>query len=156
MRYLTDCHGISCSTTSSRIGPTRPRGSVVVVIIGLLAAMVVPAAVGQPEDARVAKAKKDIFSLVLALSMYRVDNSKFPTTEQGLTALVQRPTDPSIQHWRPGGYLQNISKDPWGNDYHYEFPGTHGQEYDVYTLGADNQPGGEGANADIGNWNMSD
>lgn len=151
MRYLTDCHGIGCSTASSRIGLTR-----FVVIIGLLAAMVVPAAVGQIEDTRAAKAKQDIQCLVVALTMFMLDNSKYPTTEQGLTALVQRPTDPSIQHWRPGGYLERLSKDPWGNDYHYEFPGTHGEEYDVYTLGADNQPGGEGDNVDIGNWNMSD
>ena len=162
MRYLTDRHGIRCSTTSSRIGLTRPRGftlieiMVVVVIIGLLAAMVVPAVVGQVERARVTKAKQDIQSFETALTMFQLDNSKYPTTDQGLTALVQQPTDPSIQHWRPGGYLQHIRKDPWGNDYHYEFPGTHGKEYDLYTLGADNQPGGEGADADIGNWNASD
>jgi len=74
----------------------------------------------------------------------------------GKQALVAQPTDPSIKHWRPGGYLQRISKDPWGNDYQYVFPGTHGQEYDLYSLGADGAPGGEGINADIGNWNISD
>jgi type II secretion system protein G len=81
--------------------------------------------------------------------MFKLDNSKYPSTEQGLAALVQPPTDPSIRHWRPGGYLEHVSKDPWGGDYHYENPGTHGKEYDLYTLGADDQPGGEGSNADI-------
>ena len=129
---------------------------VVVVIIGLLAAMVVPAVVGQVERARVTKEKQDIQGFETALAMFQLDNSKYPTTEQGLTALVEQPTDPSIRHWRPGGYLQHVSKDPWGSDYHYEYPGTHGKQYDLYTLGADNQPGGEGSDADIGNWNVSD
>ena len=75
---------------------------------------------------------------------------------RGLVALVQQPTDPSIRHWRPGGYLDQVSKDPWGSEYHYENPGTHGKEDDLYTLGADGEPGGEDANADIGNWNASD
>ena len=162
MSYLPDCRYVSCSTTSCRNGRARAGGftlieiMVVVVIIGLLAAMVVPAVVGQVEGARVTKAKQDIQGLETALAMFKLDNSKYPTTDQGLTALVQQPTDPSIRNWRPGGYLQHVSKDPWGYDYHYEFPGTHGKEYDLYTLGADNQPGGEGPDADIGNWNVSD
>ena len=129
---------------------------VVVVIIGLLAAAIVPAVIGQVDPARVTKARQDIQSLETALAMFKLDNSKYPSTEQGLAALVQPPTDPSIRHWRPGGYLQHVSKDPWGWDYHYENPGSHGKEYDLYTLGADDQPGGEGSNADIGNWNVSD
>ena len=148
---------ISCR---SDLGPaggfTLIEIMVVVVIIGLLAAMVVPAVVGQVERARVTKAKQDMQGFETALAMFKLDNSKYPTTDQGLTALVQQPTDPSIRNWRPGGYLQQVSKDPWGYDYHYEFPGTHGKEYDLYTLGADNQPGGEGPDADIGNWNVSD
>ena len=147
---------------SRRPGARRARGftlieiMVVVIIIGLLAAVIVPTVLSKVDDARVAKAKQDIQSLEAALSMYYLDNSKYPTSEQGLTALVQQPTDPSIKHWRPGGYLERISKDPWGNPYLYTFPGTHGKAYDLYTLGADGQPGGDGINADIGNWNLGD
>jgi general secretion pathway protein G len=126
---------------------------VVVVIIGLLAAVIVPQVVDKVDQARVAKAKQDITSLETALTMYRLDNSKYPTTDQGLSALTTQPTDPNIRHWRPGGYIKRISKDPWGNDYQYVYPGTHGGEYDLYSLGADNQPGGEGTDADVGNWN---
>ena len=95
---------------------------VVVIIIGLLAAVIVPTVIGKVDEARVAKAKQDIQALETALTMFRLDNSKYPTTEQGLTALVTQPTDPTIKHWRPGGYLQRISKDPWGNDYQYVYP----------------------------------
>jgi general secretion pathway protein G len=129
---------------------------VVVIIIGLLAAVIVPTVVSKVDDAKIAKAKQDIQSLEAALSMYYLDNSKYPTNEQGLTALVQQPTDPSIKHWRPGGYLERVSKDPWGNPYLYALPGSHNKQYDLYTLGADQQPGGEGVNADIGNWNLGD
>ena len=162
MSDLSDCRCVGCWRTSGRIDLVRVRGftlieiMVVVVIIGLLAAMIVPAVVHQVELARVAKAKQDIRSLETALTVFKLDNSKYPSTEQGLVALVEQPTDPSIRNWRPGGYLQHVSKDPWGWDYHYENPGTHGKEYDLYTLGADAQPGGEGADADIGNWNVSD
>jgi general secretion pathway protein G len=147
---------------SRRPGARRARGftlieiMVVVIIIGLLAALIVPSLMGNVDKANVAKAKEDVRALEAALSMYYLDNSKYPTSEQGITALVQQPTDPSIKHWRPGGYLERISKDPWGNPYLYTFPGTHGKAYDLYTLGADGQPGGDGINADIGNWNLSD
>ena len=129
---------------------------VVVIIIGLLAAVIVPSVISKVDEARVTKAKADIQSLETALTMFRLDNSKYPTTDQGLQSLVVAPTDPSIRHWRQGGYLQHVSKDPWGNDYQYVFPGTHGREYDLFTLGADGQPGGDGTNADIGNWNITD
>ena len=129
---------------------------VVVIIIGLLAAVIVPSVISKVDEARVAKAKADIQSLETALTMFRLDNSKYPTTDQGLQALMVQPTDPSIKHWRQGGYLQRVSKDPWGNDYQYVFPGTHGRDYDLYTLGADGAPGGDGNNADIGNWNVGD
>jgi general secretion pathway protein G len=129
---------------------------VVVIIIGLLAAVIVPQVISKVDEAKVTKAKSDIQSLETALTMYRLDNSKYPTTEQGLAALSTQPTDPSIKHWRPGGYIQRISKDPWGNDYQYVYPGTHGKEYDLFSMGADGQPGGEGLDADIGNWNISD
>jgi general secretion pathway protein G len=126
---------------------------VVVVIIGLLAAVIVPQVVSKVDEARVSKAKQDIASVETALTMFRLDNSKYPGTDQGLASLTTQPTDPSIRHWKPGGYVKRISKDPWGNEYQYVFPGTHGQEYDLYSLGADGQPGGDGNNADIGNWN---
>jgi general secretion pathway protein G len=129
---------------------------VVVIIIGLLAAVIVPQVINKVDEARVSKAKADIQSLETALTMYRLDNSKYPTSDQGLQALMVQPTDPSIRHWRIGGYLQRVSKDPWGQDYQYQFPGTHGKEYDLFTLGADAQPGGDGVNADIGNWNIGD
>src|SRR5689334_1890114 len=93
---------------------------VVVVIIGLLAAVIVPSVVGQVDKARVTKAKADVSALESALTLYRLDNSKYPTTEQGLAALTTQPTDPSIRNWRPGGYLtKKVPKDPWGNDYLY-------------------------------------
>jgi general secretion pathway protein G len=129
---------------------------VVVIIIGLLAAVIVPQVVSKVDEARVAKAKEDVQALETALTMFRLDNSKYPTTDQGLQALVQQPADPTIKNWRPGGYIQHISKDPWGNPYQYAYPGTHGREYDLYSFGADGQPGGDGINADIGNWNIGD
>lgn len=129
---------------------------IVVVIIGLLAAVIVPQLIGRVADARVAKARQDIQAIETALTMYQLDNAKYPTTDQGLRALVQQPTDPSIRHWRPGGYIKRASKDPWGNDYQYVYPGTHGGEYDLYSLGRDNQPGGDGEDADIGNWDVEE
>jgi general secretion pathway protein G len=128
---------------------------VVVVIIGLLAAMIVPSVVGHVEQARVTRAHQDIQALGTALTLYRIDNFKYPTTDQGLKALVERPADPTIKNWREGGYLQNASlKDPWGNDYQYVYPGTHGHEYDLYTLGANGEEGGTDSSSVIGNWNL--
>jgi general secretion pathway protein G len=129
---------------------------VVVIIIGLLAAVIVPQVVSKVDEAKVAKAKSDIQALEAALTMFRLDNSKYPTTDQGLQSLVTQPTDPSIHHWRPGGYLPRLSKDPWGNEYQYTSPGTHVKDFDLYSMGADGQPGGEGLDADIGNWNLTD
>ncbi|MDA8349929.1 MAG: type II secretion system major pseudopilin GspG [Pseudomonadota bacterium] len=126
---------------------------VVVVIIGLLAAVIVPEVVNKVDEARVAKAKEDIQSLETAITEYRLDNSVYPTTQQGLEALVKRPNDSSLTNWH-GPYIQRLVKDPWGHAYHYQYPGTHGLPYDLYTYGADNQPGGTGDNADIGNWNL--
>jgi general secretion pathway protein G len=129
---------------------------VVVIIIGLLAAVIVPTVISKVDEAKVAKTKADIQALETALTEFRLDNSKYPTSEQGLSSLVTQPTDPAIKHWRPGGYIQRISKDPWGNEYQYVYPGTHGKEYDLFSFGADGAPGGEGLDADIGNWNISD
>ena len=127
---------------------------VVVVIIGLLAAVIVPSMFGRVEEARVAKAKSDIQAIETGLTMYKLDNFKYPSTDLGLTALSTRPNDPTVRNWRAEGYLKRISKDPWGNPYQYVFPGTRGQDYDLFSLGADAREGGEGADADIGNWNL--
>lgn len=128
---------------------------VVVVIIGLLASVVMLNILPNVDKAKVNKAKEDVQSIELALKEFYLDNSKFPTNEQGLTALVTQPTDPTIRNWKVGGYIERISKDPWGNDYQYIFPGTHGKPYDLCSLGGDGQPGGDGINADICNWNLN-
>jgi general secretion pathway protein G len=126
---------------------------VVVVILGILAALVVPNVMSNIDKAEVAKAKQDIKAFETALSLYRMDNHKYPTTDQGLPALASQPNDPTVRNWKKGGYVQGgVKKDPWGNDYHYQYPGTHGSEYDIFTLGADGQEGGEDNNTDIGNW----
>lgn len=125
---------------------------VVVAILAILAVVVTPMVMDKPDQARVVKAKQDIAAISSALQLYKLDNYRYPTTEQGLEALVQKPTsEPVPKHWKP--YLQQVPKDPWGNDYLYLQPGEHG-DYDLYTLGADGQEGGEGINADIGNWNL--
>ena len=124
---------------------------VVVVILGLLAAIVVPKVMSRPDEARVVAAHADIAAIVQALKLYRLDNATYPSTEQGLAALVVRPgTDPQPLNWKPGGYLDRVPKDPWGKEYQYLNPGTHG-EIDVFSYGADQQPGGDGNNADIYN-----
>jgi general secretion pathway protein G len=159
-RLLQRCTAHPHCTGGSRLIP-RERGftlveiMVVVIIIGLLAAVIVPNILGQVGTARIAKAHDDIRAIGTALTMYRLDNFKYPTTDQGLKALVQQPADPSVTHWRQGGYIQDGSlKDPWGNDYQYVYPGTHGKEYDLFSYGADGQEGGEGEDADIGNWEL--
>jgi general secretion pathway protein G len=127
---------------------------VVVVIIGLLAAVILPKVFGNVGKAQASKVKADIQAIETALTMYRLDNFKYPSTDLGLQALVERPNDPTVRNWPDGGYLQRLQKDPWQRPYVYVYPGTHGQEYDLYTLGADGQEGGEKENADIGNWNL--
>lgn len=125
---------------------------VVVVILSILAAVVVPRIMSRPDEARITKAKQDLRALEAALNLYRLDNYRYPTTEQGLEALVEKPSIPPVPpNWKEGGYLDRLPKDPWGNPYYYLSPGQHG-EIDLYSLGADGQPGGEGVNADIGNW----
>lgn len=126
---------------------------VVVVILGILAALVAPNVIRRIDDAQIAKAKQDIRAYETALNLFRMDNFKYPTSDQGLGSLVTRPSDTSIRNWREGGYISGMRKDPWGNDYQYQNPGSHG-EYDLFTLGADGVEGGEGINADIGNWNI--
>jgi general secretion pathway protein G len=143
---------ISARTHFGARGFTLIEIMVVVVILGILAALVAPQVIRRIDDAQIAKAKQDIRAYETALNLYRIDNFKYPSTEQGLQALVQQPNDSSLKNWKPGGYIEGLRKDPWGNDYHYVYPGSHGKEYDLFTLGADNQEGGEGINADIGNW----
>jgi len=129
---------------------------VVVVILGILAAVVVPRIMDRPDQARITKAKQDIRALEAALNLYRLDNFRYPTTDQGLEALVSKPTSsPEPKNWKSGGYLDRLPKDPWSNPYQYLNPGEHG-DFDLYTLGADGSPGGEGINADIGNWTLDE
>lgn len=124
---------------------------VVVIIIGILAAIVAPNVIGRVDDAQITKAKAEISTIENSLKLYRLDNFAYPSTEQGIEALTTKPTDPSIRNWKPGGYLDRVPKDPWGNAYLYLNPGNNG-EIDIYTLGRDGRPGGEGIDADIGNW----
>ncbi|MCH8542937.1 MAG: type II secretion system major pseudopilin GspG [Alcanivorax sp.] len=119
---------------------------VVVAILGLLAAMIVPNVIGQGEQARVDLAKSNMASIASALDMFRLHNSRYPTTEEGLRALVERPSN--ARSWPEGGYLSRIPEDPWGNDYVYISPGSSGP-YDLISLGADGVEGGEGNNADL-------
>ena len=128
---------------------------VVVVILGILAAVVVPRVMDRPDQARTTKAQSDIRALESALNLYRLDNFNYPTTEQGLNALVRMPTGQNApRNWRTGGYLDRLQKDPWGNDYQYQTPGRDGRQFDLYSLGADGRPGGTDANLDIGNWDL--
>ncbi len=123
---------------------------VVLVIIGILGALIVPNVLDRADDARVTAARTDVNNIMQALKLYRLDNQRYPTSEQGLNALTSRPTtSPVPPNWRP--YLDKLPSDPWGRPYQYLNPGVHG-EVDVLSLGADGQPGGEGRNADIGSW----
>jgi len=125
---------------------------VVVVIIGILASVVVPRIMDNPDKARTAKAKNDLRVLESALDIYRLDNYAYPTTDQGLEALVSKPTSsPEPPNWKEGGYIKKLNSDPWGNEYLYLSPGENG-EIDIYSLGADGAPGGEGPYKDIGSW----
>jgi general secretion pathway protein G len=123
---------------------------VVLVIIGVLAAFIVPNVLDRADDARVTAARSDVNNLMQALKLYRLDNQRYPTADQGLSALVRKPTSGTIPtNWRP--YLEKLPNDPWGRPYQYLNPGVKG-EIDVFSLGADGQPGGEGTNADVGSW----
>ena len=125
---------------------------VVVVILGILAALIAPNVISRIDDAQITKAKQDIRAIESALKLYRLDNFRYPDTEAGLEALVTPPQDPNAR-WPAGGYLDRLPKDPWQNPYLYLHPGNQG-EFDVYTLGRDGQQGGEGLDADIGNWGL--
>ncbi|MYM71531.1 type II secretion system major pseudopilin GspG [Duganella sp. FT109W] len=142
------------SSAAQRIqrGFTLIEIMVVVVIMGVLAAMVVPKLLNRAGDSKVSAAKVDIATLMQALKLYKLDNQRYPTTEQGLQALIEKPASgPAANGWKAGGYVEKMPKDPWGNPYQYLFPGIKG-EVDVFSYGADGQPGGTGNDADIGSW----
>ncbi|MEY4421423.1 MAG: ral secretion pathway protein GspG [Pseudomonadota bacterium] len=143
-------------TPSSQPTSKRQRGftlielMVVLAILGVLAALVVPNVLNRADDARITAAKADVGNLMQALKLYRLDNQNYPTPEQGLAALVTKPTaGPVPLNWKP--YIDKLPNDPWGRPYQYMNPGVKG-EIDVLSLGADGQAGGEGKNADIGSW----
>ena len=122
---------------------------VVVVILAVLGALVVPKILENVDKARVTRAQSDIRAIQTALDLYRLDNFKYPTTEQGLQALVKQPVDPTITNYRSGGYLGSMPKDPWNRPYQYVSPGADGRDYEITSFGRDGQPGGEGYDADI-------
>jgi general secretion pathway protein G len=151
---------ISISSARHRLAGIAVRGftlieiMVVVVIMGILAALIVPKLMGRTDDARIIAAKQDIATVMQALKLYKLDNQRYPTTEQGLQALIAKPaTGPAADGWKAGGYIDKLPKDPWGNPYQYLSPGIKG-EIDVFSLGADGQPGGTGNDADIGSWDL--
>jgi general secretion pathway protein G len=136
----------------------RPRGFtlieilVVVAIIGILATMIIPQIMNQPDQAKAVAARADVNAIYGALKLYKLDNGVYPSNEQGLQALVRKPDRGDIpRNWKPGGYLEKLPQDPWQHDYMYLNPGIRG-EIDVFSLGSDGQPGGEGYAADIGSW----
>jgi general secretion pathway protein G len=129
---------------------------VVIVILGILAGLIVPRIMGRPEEARRMKARVQVESMETALKLYKLDNGNYPTTEQGLQALVEAPAVGQLARaWREGGYLEKgkVPQDPWGNDYVYLSPGMHG-DYDLTSYGADGEPGGEGKDEDINSWEL--
>lgn len=156
-RSLRDCRGPQRCRA-----PGGPRARaftlieimVVIVILGVLAALVVPSVLSRTDDARIVAAKTDLGAIRQALKLYRLDNQRYPTTEQGLTALATKPSEPPVPpNWKPGGYLEKVPLDPWGRAYQYLNPGLK-SDVDVFTYGADGAPGGTGADADIGSWDL--
>lgn len=145
-------------TSKNRIPTTSQRGftlieiMVVMVILGLLVAIVAPNIMGRSDQAKVTIAETQLKNIQSALDLYRLDNSHYPSTQQGLEALISKPSgSPEPKNWNPDGYLKSIPEDPWGNEYQYVSPGTEGP-YDLYSLGSDGQEGGDGDAADISVW----
>lgn len=139
-------------TSARQQGFTLLELMVVVVILGILAALVVPKIISRPDEARVIAARQDIAGLMQALRLYRLDTQRYPSTEQGLQALIERPSGaPAPDNWKTGGYLERLPQDPWGTPYGYLNPGLHG-EIDIFSFGADGVSGGEENDADIGSW----
>lgn len=127
---------------------------VVVVIIGMLAALVLPRVMGRLDDASIVKSKSDIRTLSSALKLYKLDNFNYPSTQQGLEALTSAPAgEPAAKNWKSGGYIERLPADPWGNEYQYLSPGDK-MEFDLWSFGSDGRLGGEDVAADIGNWNI--
>lgn len=144
-RPITNCRGFSLIELM-----------VVIVILGILAGMVVPRFMGRTDDAKITKAKVDITALKTALKLYKLDNGEYPTTEQGLKALIDPPDkDGGSGNWKKGGYLESrtVPKDPWNNEFIYLSPGTH-DEFEIISYGADGVPGGEEKNKDIKSWEI--
>ncbi len=145
---------ISTRVVHGSRGFTLIEVMVVVVILAILAGIIVPRIMGRPEEAKRTKAQVDIKAIEEALNLYKLDNGSYPSTEQGLEALVKKPeTDPIPSKWKEGGYISKLSKDPWERDYQYLSPGEHG-DLDLYSLGSDGEPGGEGKDADVESWNL--
>ena len=152
---MTDLYKGICGKSShvnNQNGFTLIEIMVVVVILSILAAIIVPKIMDRPDQARIVKAQSDIRVIETALKLYKLDNHFYPSTDQGLESLIIRPTDdPEPKKWKDGGYLDRLPRDPWDGEYLYLNPGVHGA-IDIFSLGADGQPGGEGINQDIGNW----
>ena len=150
----------NCISSSDGLPPTRRADAgfsllelmVVVVILSILALVIVPRVIDRPDQARAARAQSDIAAIVSAVELYRLDNFRYPTTEQGLAALVEKPaSEPVPANWAASGYMDRIPMDPWGQPYQYLSPGVHG-EFDVFTYGADGVAGGTGPDSDVGSW----
>lgn len=148
------------AAATPQAGQTRDAGfsllelMVVVVILSVLALVIVPRVIDRPDQARVVRARTDITSIASAVKFYRLDNLRYPTTDQGLAVLVSPPSvAPLAPNWATGGYMDRMPRDPWGQPYHYLSPGVHG-DFDIFSYGANGQAGGEGADADIGSWDL--